>query len=169
VTVLPGVDRNLAAALVIGVTGMAGCDAAPGGDDGRASDDRAVVLRVMESARSAVLAGDAETACGLLTPHARERLLGFQVDFLPTGAPVPSDRPGVPQTCEEMMGALRQEDPWSVRDLRAAEFEVRAYAGDQARVRLKVPEDYGPTVKFWLIRTRQGWRIDDSDAVPSGY
>jgi hypothetical protein len=180
-----GANSKIAGVLIIAVAGVGACgqdsressggEAPPGGSDERAADDRAAVLDVMDAARSAVLAGDAETACGLLTPHARDRVLGFQVDFLPTGSPIPSKRPGVPQTCEQMMRAQLQDDrgpdvapSWS-RDLEAAEFEVTAQAGDEARVRLKVPEAYGPSVKFRLIRTVHGWRIDDSDAVPSGY
>jgi hypothetical protein len=40
--------------------------------------------------------------------------------------------------------------------------------GARARLRLTVPEANGPTVDFSLVRTERGWRIDDSDAMPSG-
>jgi hypothetical protein len=40
---------------------------------------------------------------------------------------------------------------------------------DTAQVRLQVPGAYGPTIEFSLRKTAHGWRIDDSDAVPTGY
>jgi hypothetical protein len=180
-----GANSKIAGVLIIAVAGVGACgqdpressggEAPPGGSDERAADDEAAVLDVMDAARSAVLAGDPETACGLLTPHARDRVLGFQVDFLPTGSPVPSKRPRVPQTCEQMLRAQLHDErgadvaPSWLRDLKGRRFEVTAQAGDEARVLLKVPAAYGPTVRFRLIRTDHGWRIDDSDAVPSGY
>jgi hypothetical protein len=98
------------------------------------------------------------------------RTLEFQVDFLPTGTPVPSRRRGVPQTCEQILVAERRADPESWRpDVEAARFSVRSLDGDRASVRLEVPED-GPTVDFSLVKTDDGWRIDDSrNGVPSGY
>jgi hypothetical protein len=169
------VDRTLAAALVIAMAGLAGCgsDASDAPETGR--DERAAVLRVMGTARNALLAGDGDGACRLLTRHAQQRVLGFQVDFLPTGTPVPTMRRGVPRTCEQMVRAqwrvehLPDVDPSWTPDLKAAEFGVVSLSGDNARVRLTVPGAYGPTVDFSLLKTAQGWRIDDSDAVPSGY
>jgi hypothetical protein len=120
----------------------------------------------MEAARMALVEGDARTACGLLTRHGRERVLGFQVDFAPTGTPVPTDRRGVPQTCEEILVAERRADRWSIEDAGAARFRVRSIEGDRASVRLEAPQ--GAAVHFSLVRTAEGWRIDDSDAVPSG-
>jgi hypothetical protein len=64
---------------------------------------------------------------------------------------------------------LPDVDPSWTPDLKAAEFEVVTLSADEAHARLKVPGAYGPTVDFSLLDTGQGWRIDDSDAVPSGY
>jgi hypothetical protein len=136
---------------------------------GCGGDDREDVLDVMREARSALLEGDATAACRLLTAHGRERTLEFQVDFLPTGAPVPSRRRGVPRTCEQIFKAERRADPASWRpDVEEARFSVRSLDGDRASVRLEVPQD-GPTVDFSLVKTDEGWRIDDSTGVPSGY
>jgi hypothetical protein len=140
---------------------VAGC----GGEAGE--DDRDAVLAVMEDARAALVDGDAETACGLLTPHARERTLEYQVDFLPEGTPVPTERRGVPQTCEEIFVAVRRLDPSSVEDAAGARFSVESIDGDRASVVLDAGE--GATVDFALVKTGDGWRIDDSEAVPSGY
>jgi hypothetical protein len=135
--------------------GVAGC-----------ADERGAVLQVMNRARTAVLAGDGQTACRLLTAHGRRRVLGFQVDFAPTGTRVPTTRRGVPQTCAQILHAEAGLDRSWIRDLRGARLGGVAIDGDAARVRLLVD---GPDVQFALRRTAQGWRIDDSDAVPSGY
>jgi hypothetical protein len=169
------VDRIFAAALVIAMAGLGGCGSAARDASEAARDERAAVLRVMGAARGALLAADGEGACRLLTRHGHQRVLGFQVDFLPAGTPVPAKRRGVPRTCEQMVRAqwraehLADVDPSWTPDLKSAEFEVVSLNGDNARVRLKVPGAYGPTVNFSLLNTAQGWRIDDSDAVPSGY
>jgi hypothetical protein len=169
------VDRTFRAGLVIAIAGLGGCGGGDRDAPETAHDEHAAVLRVMGDARSVLLAGDGEGACRLLTRHGLQRVLGFQVDFLPTGTPVPTKRRGVPQTCEQMVRAqLRAErlpdvGPSWTPDLKAAEFEVVSLSGDNARVRLRVPGAYGPTVDFSLLKTAQGWRIDDSDAVPSGY
>jgi hypothetical protein len=147
---------------IAAVAVVAGC---AGGDAG--NDERGAVLAVMEDARAAVVDGDGETACGLLTEHGRRRVLEYQVDFAPVGTPVPTDRRGVPQTCEAILRAERKADPWSIKDARAAHFDVRSIDGGRASVRLTAPQ--GATVEFALVRTAEGWRIDDSDAVPSGY
>jgi hypothetical protein len=161
--------------MVIAIAGLAGCgsDARDAPEPG--GDERAAVLRVMEDARGALLADDGDGACRLLTGHGQQRVLGFQVEFLPTGTPVPAKRRGVPQTCEQMVRAqwrvehLPDFEPSWTRDLKVAKFEVVSLSGDNARVRLTVPGAYGPTFDFSLLKTAQGWRIDDSDAVPSGY
>jgi hypothetical protein len=140
---------------------VAGC----GG--GAGEDDRDAVLAVMEDARAALVDGDAETACRLLTDHGRERTLEYQVDFLPEGTPVPTKRRGVPQTCEEIFVAVRRLDPSSVEDAAAGRFSVESIDGDRANVRLDASQ--GATVGFALVKTGDGWRIDDSEAVPSGY
>jgi hypothetical protein len=163
-------DRLRSAALAVAVIALGACGSEA--HDAPEGDERGAVLRVMENARNALLDGDGEGACGLLTEHARRRVLEFQVDFLPAGTPVPTRRRGVPQTCADMARAqwrLEQRDrSWS-RDLTAAEFEVSELAGEDARVRLKVPGEFGPEVGFSVVKTADGWRIDDSDGVPSGY
>lgn len=132
-------------------------------------------MRVMEAAKTALLAGDGRTACDLLTAHGRRRALGFQVDFAPTGTTVPTKRRGVPQTCEQIVRAESKgehtpnvDQSWTP-DLKAATFHVVSIDNDTAHVRLQVRRSPGLTVEFSLRRTTQGWRIDDSDAVPSGY
>jgi hypothetical protein len=132
-------------------------------------------LRVMEDGRTALLAGDGQAACRLPTRHGRRRALGFQVDFAPTGTPVPTKRRGVPQTCEQIVRAeskrehLADVGPSWTPDLKAAKFNVVSIINDTAQVRLEVPGAYGPTIEFSLRKTAHGWRIDDSDAVPTGY
>lgn len=134
--------------------------AAWGGCGSTTSDERSDVLRVMEAGRTALLAGDGQSACSLLTAHGRTRALGFQADSA--------------QTCEALVGAesrrehLPGTDQSWTPDLKAAKFNVVSIDGDSAQVRLKVPSAYGPTVDFSLRKTEDGWRIDDSDAVPSG-
>ena len=137
-----------------------------------AGGDRAAVLRVMARGRAALLHDDPGAACRLLTPHARRRVLGFQVDFLPEGAPVPSRRRGVPRTCEQLARAEFKSDhqadvdPSWTPDLRRARFQVVSLGAGKAHVRVRTP---GPAVEVWLLETPDGWRIDDSDVVPSGY
>jgi hypothetical protein len=133
-------------------------------------DDRDAVLEVMEDGRKALLAGDGRAACALLSEHGRRRVLEFQVDFAETGTPVPTDQPGVPQTCEAILRAewKAARESWKP-DLEQARFRVLSIDGERAEVRLDVPEPYGPQVRFELVNGDDGWRIDDSDAVPSGY
>jgi hypothetical protein len=168
-------QRTLASATVIALAVWGGCGSAANDAAERGANERGAVLRVMEAGRSALLAGDAQTACRLLTTHGRTRALGFQVDFAPSGTPVPTKRRGVPQTCEQILRAeskrehLPDVDQSWTPDLKAAKFSVVSINNDNARVRLEVPGAYGPTVEFSLRKTAHGWRIDDSDAVPSGY
>jgi hypothetical protein len=133
-------------------------------------DDRDAVLEVMEDGRKALLAGDGRAACALLSEHGRRRVLEFQVDFAETGTPVPTDQPGVPQTCEAILRAESKgaRESWKP-DLEQARFRVTSIEGDRARVSLTGREPYAARVEFSLVKTADGWRIDDSDAVPSGY
>jgi hypothetical protein len=168
-------QRTLASVVVVGLAAWAGCGSTANDAAERGADERGAVLRVMEAGRTALLAGDGQTACRLLTTHGRTRALGFQVDFAPTGTRVPTKRRGVPQTCEQILRAesklehLPDGDPSWTPDLKAAKFKVVSIDDDNAQVRLEVPGAYGPTVEFALRKTAHGWRIDDSDAVPSGY
>jgi hypothetical protein len=77
------------------------------------------------------------------------------------------------QTCEaiverEWSDARRGGVSWPA-DLRHVNFAVRSVRGSTAKAELKVKKPYGPTVEFTLRNTPNGWRIDDSDAVPEGY
>jgi hypothetical protein len=51
-------------------------------------------------------------------------------------------------------------------DLRRSRAQVVSLRSGRARVRLHTP---GPAVELRLVKRPDGWRIDDSDAVPSGY
>jgi hypothetical protein len=167
--------RTLASSMVIGLAAWGGCASTENDATKRGDDERDAVLRVMETGRTALLDGDGQTACRLLTAHGRARTLGFQVDFAPAGTPVPTKRRGVPQTCEQILRAeskrehLPNVDQSWTPDLKAARFKVVSINDDTAHVRLQVPDAFGPTVEFSLRKTTQGWRSDDSDAVPSGY
>src|SRR3954454_1163290 len=168
-------DWRLAAALAVALPALSGCGAAAKGAPASGSaDEHAAVRRVVEAGRRALLAGDGKAACRLLTRRGQRRALGFQVDFAPEGTRVPTKRRGVPQTCEQIVRAEWKADheegvdPSWTPDLRAARFRVVSLRGARARVRLEAPEAYGPTVSFSLVRTQRGWRIDDSDAIPSG-
>jgi hypothetical protein len=169
------VRPTLASAILIGLAAWGGCGSAANDAAQRGEDERRAVLRVMEAGRRALLAGDGQTACRLLTTHGHTRVFGFQVDFAPTGTTVPTKRRGVPQTCEQILRAewrrehLPDVDQSWTPDLKAAKFKVVSINGGNAHVRLEVPGAYGPTVEFSLSKTAHGWRIDDSDAVPSGY
>jgi hypothetical protein len=168
-------DRILAAGIAIALPAMAGCgSAANGAPASPSAGERSAVLRVVEAGRRALLAGDGEGACRLLTRRGQRRALAFQVDFVPEGTPIPTKRRGVPQTCAQIVRAEWKAeheegvDPSWTPDLRAATFRVVSLRGARARVRLEVPEANGPTVSLSLVRTQRGWRIDNSDAIPSG-
>jgi len=125
-------------------------------------EDRAIE-RVLRDARRAVLAGDGARACRLLTPHGRQQAFAFGSGLA---------RP--PRSCAEVVRARRaraRRDPESSwpEDLREADFEVLSVDDDRARAELRVQDLFG-TATRWRIelrRTGAGWRIDDSNAVPS--
>jgi hypothetical protein len=131
------------ALLAVLVVVLVGC-----GED-EASDGEQV-LAVMEEARAALVAGDGDTACALLTEAGRERAVAF--DEL--------------STCEETVRAARRSDPSSVEDAEKARFAEPVVDGDRASVDIDV-EEY-VTINVRLLRTGDGWRIDDSEAVPYG-
>ena len=136
--------RLLVAAVVLAA--VVGC-----GEDGSAAgDEPEQVLEVLEQARTALAAGDGEAACGLLTEGGRERAVNFDEHA----------------TCEETVRAARQSDPSSVEDAEKARFAKPVIDGDRASVDLDV-EPY-VTINVVLVRTPEGWRIDDSEAVPYG-
>ena len=122
---------------------LAGC-----GEDEAA--DREQVVTVMEEARDALVAGDGDAACELLTDAGRERAVAF-------------DELG---TCKETVEAARRSDPASVEDAAKARFSEPVIEGDRASVDIDV-EEY-VTLNVRLVRTDDGWRIDDSEAVPVG-
>ena len=138
--------RRMAVLLLVAVLAV-GCgeeeEAAPSGD-------REQVLDVLEQARTALAAGDGEAACALLTEGGRERAVNFD-DF---------------DTCEETVAAAGRSDPSSVEDAGKARLAEPVIDGDRASVDLEV-EQY-VTINVVLVRTADGWRIDDSEAVPYG-
>jgi hypothetical protein len=168
------VDWRIVAVLALaGACLVSGGAVAGGAPQQGSAQERAAILRVMEDGRRALLAGDGETACRLLTARGRKRSLLYQIDFVPEGTDIPTKRRGVPQTCPEIVRAewKLEHDPqvdqsW-IPGLRRARFAVISVQGRRARVRLKVPGKYEPAFRFTLLRTERGWRIDDSDALPS--
>ena len=132
------------------------------------------MLAVADRARDDLVAGRAAGFCALLTPHGRSRALGYRVDF-DEGGSLPPTSPRVPHTCEQIVRRERAAviDPrveFSWLDaLRGARLRVLAVEGDSARVGV-VPRG-GPRVaaRVALVRTEAGWRLDDSDAIPSGH
>jgi hypothetical protein len=109
-------------------------------------DERDAVLEVMERARDALVARDAETACGLVTARGRELALEFELGG----------------SCEE---SVRAAQPFVIRDAERARFGEPEIDGDRATVDL---ESDGMKITFRIVETEDGWRIDDSDAVPQG-
>ena len=163
----------IAAVLALAVACLVGGATAAGGAPQQGSaQERAAILRVMKAGRRALLAGDGEAACRLLTARGRKRSLLYQIDFVPEGTDIPTKRRGVPQTCPEIVRAeFKQEEDPQVDDswrpgLRVARFSIISLQGRRARVRLKVPGKHEPSFRFTLLRTERGWRIDDSDALP---
>jgi hypothetical protein len=133
------------------------------------SDVRKIV-GVLESARRALLNDRSHEACGLLTAHGRDRVLGFQVDFAREGTRVPSSDPRLPQTCEAVIERERDDASEWIDDLRRVRFSVVSIRGSTAHAKLKVLKPYGPVIEFSLRKTPAGWRIDDSsNGVPVGY
>jgi hypothetical protein len=127
-------------------------------------DEDPAIERVLRDARSAVLAGDGAHACRLLTPGGREHARAFDAG------------PGrAAASCEQVVRrrqALAERDPESSwpEDLRDADIEVLSVDGDRAQAELRVQDQFGTAIR-WRIRLRKtgaGWRIDDSNAVPSG-
>ena len=112
--------------------------------------DREQVLDVMEQARAALAEGDGGAACDLLTDAGRERAVAFD-DF---------------GTCEETVRKARESDPSSVEDAERARLGEPTIDGDRASVDIEVDEYV--TINVSLALTADGWRIDDSEAVPVG-
>jgi hypothetical protein len=131
------------AATLIILAALAGC----GGDDEAGSSP----VDTMEQARTAFLDEDAEAACALLTDHGREQALAFAEK----------------DTCEANFRAEVVERTSTMRQqVEQAKFEVSRQEGDRATVKLTS----GPyiDIDIDLVDTDDGWRIDDSEAVPSG-
>ena len=117
--------------------------------------------------------------CALLTPHGRQRTLTFKVDFDRYGS-IPADSPRLPQTCAQVISrewqevhranqslATRGAISWP-GDLRRSTLSVVSVGGGRAKVKVRADRN-GAELLFWLRRTASGWRIDDSDGVPSGH
>ncbi|HEX8744172.1 MAG TPA: hypothetical protein VF712_13665 [Thermoleophilaceae bacterium] len=148
----PGPIARLSVA-ALAVVAAAGC----GGSD--PPDARDEIVRVLDTARDHVLGGRAREACELLTPHGRERSLGYGRAYEDT------------KTCEAALGYLiaTERDPRvESRDfelLERAEFEVERIEGSDALVTARAGSD---EAVIGLRKTPAGWRIHDSDAVPVG-
>lgn len=143
--------RTSARLLLVAVLATAAAGCGEGEEqETAATGDREQVLDVLEQARTALAAGDGEAACALLTEGGRERAVNF-------------DRYA---TCEETVAAAGQSDPSSVEDAGKARLAEPVIDGDRASVDLEV-EEY-VTINVVLVRTADGWRIDDSEAVPYG-
>jgi hypothetical protein len=131
-------------------------------------DQDPAIQRVLNDAREAVLAGDGARACRLLTAHGRERALTFGEGL--TGRV----GKGPPRSCPEVVRALltqAERDPESrwPDDLRDADVEVLSANGERGQAEVRVQDPVG-TASRWRVqlrKTRAGWRIDDSNAVPS--
>jgi hypothetical protein len=133
-------------ALLLVLLGLVGCT--------DHDEDRAIE-GVLKDARRALLAGDGERACRLLTPNGRQRARAFGRG-----------------SCEEVVRArlaAARRDPESTwpDDLRDATFEVLSAGGGRARAELRVQDVFGTAIRWRILlrKTSAGWRIDDSNAV----
>lgn len=151
--------RAASVALAACALALAGCGGmgGPGGEQGK-------ILDVMDKGRDALLANRAADVCALLTDHGRARSLGFAVDF--AGGPAAG-------RCEQVVDIeSRSDDPadqlssWR-HALKSLDFTVEEVRGDRATVTLG-GGIYEPKLHFTLVRTPDGWRIDDSSDVPGG-
>jgi hypothetical protein len=162
--------RRTAVLLAVGLVGLTGC----GGGDGDAGEkvaDEQAILDVMEKGRQALLSGDAAAACRLLTDHARERTLQYQVDFLEEGTPVPSTDPRAPQSCEAMVPAVLHELGSPLKStIDDVKFDVISIDEGEGTATVAAQEGTYSEATFRLLDVPdEGWRIDDSNDVPSGY
>jgi hypothetical protein len=130
-------------------------------------EDRAIE-GALKDARRAVLAGDGSRACRLLTRHGRQRALAFATRLERLGREPPHG------SCEEIVRgqrALAERDPKSSwpDDLREATFEVLSANDGRAQAELRVQDPFGTAIRWRILlrKTNAGWRIDDSNAVPS--
>jgi hypothetical protein len=131
------------ATTLIVLAALAGC----GGDDAAGGSP----VDTMEKARTAFLDKDAEAACALLTDHGRQQALAFAEK----------------DTCEENFRAEVIDRTSLMRQqVEQAKFKVTQQEGDRATVKLTS----GPyiDIDIELVNADDGWRIDDSEAVPSG-
>jgi hypothetical protein len=151
--------------LVIAFTGCGG------GDSGGTVSDERAILKVMEEGRDALLKGDAGAACMLLTDHGRERTLQYQVDFLEEGTRVPSSDPRAPQSCEAMVPAVLHELGSPLKStIKDVKFNVVSIDESEGEATVSAQEGNYAEATFRLLEIPdQGWRIDDSNDVPSGY
>jgi hypothetical protein len=141
--------------VVVAAAALAGC-----GGSGAPDEERDAILRVLDQARDHVVAGREREACALLTPHGRERSLGYGRAYEDT------------QSCERalrwVVGTAEDERLFGPTDLDVladTRFEVEEVDGDRARVTARSGADEA-TIE--LRRTPAGWRIHDSPVVPVG-
>jgi hypothetical protein len=163
--------RPLAAFLAAALIGLVGCGGGGDGDTRGTVSDRQEILSVMEEGRDALLKRDGGAACRLLTDHGRDRTLQYQVDFLEEGTRVPSTDPQAPQTCESMVPAVLNELGSPLRStIENVEFQVVSIDGDDGEATVAALKDNYNEATFNLLKDPdEGWRIDDSNDVPSGY
>jgi hypothetical protein len=155
------------AAVTLAALAICGC-----GSSG--SNHEHAVLATARAAVRALADGRVREACAYLTPHGRRRSLGFRIEF-DDHASLPLNSPRIPQTCEGLAARERKqaENPridnsWLVA-ARSASFRVTHLAGRTATVRVSSPYAGGMVTTLVLKKTRDGWRIDDSPAVPNGH
>ena len=163
---LPALTVSALLALPLSACGEAGEEKPrPAGAQRPPSDERAI-LETMRSARDAVLAGDAQTACALLTPQGRELAVRV-VRYSEEGTVLPRS-PRSQRACERVLepelARARQPglDVGWLSDLRRSSFTVLGVRGSRARARLTVEEPYVPPYLLVLRKTPAGWRIDDA-------
>jgi hypothetical protein len=162
--------RRLAFSLFLGLA-LWGCGGGGDSDGGGSTADRQAILQVMDQGRSALLKGDAAAACALLTPHGRERTLQYQVDFLKEGTRVPSTNPQAPQSCGAMVPAVLDElGAPLISTIKSVDFQVVSIDEANHRATVDASRDGYTEATFRLQElSDDGWRIDDSNDVPSGY
>src|SRR5690242_17200211 len=111
-----------------------GCSSSGSSSTGTPRDEQAVILSMMNDARTALLDGEPSKVCSYLTRHGRDRIMEFRVDYDEEGQIAPTD-PRLPQTCTAMVQRLYDDAQrpgsginWP-RQLQTARFTVTQVAG----------------------------------------
>lgn len=147
--------------------------AASCGGRGGSPKDSADVLQTLRDGSQALLRGDAVGACRLLSRAGMTEVLNYQMDFLPSGTPVPTRQPGIPQTCPAIVRrvlALEASNPGALANtLLHGRFEIRSLSAGHAQVVLHPTTGYTYPVTFTLSKGSDDWRIDSCTCAPDGY